>query len=116
VAGSRGIDRPGRDLEIIAASGATVVHCPLVSARGGRALDSFARYRRQGLRIGIGTDTWPPDVILNLQVGLMLSRVMDGDPTSVTAQDMFDAATIGGANALDRPDLGRLMPGATVRE
>jgi cytosine/adenosine deaminase-related metal-dependent hydrolase len=112
VAGSRGIDRPGRDLEIIAASGATVVHCPLVSARGGRALDSFARYRRQGLRIGIGTDTWPPDVVLNLQVGLMLSRVMDGGAASVTAQDMFDAATIGGADALDRPDLGRLAPGA----
>jgi cytosine/adenosine deaminase-related metal-dependent hydrolase len=49
VAGSRGIDRPGRDLEIIAASGATVVHCPLVSARGGRALDSFARYRGAGI-------------------------------------------------------------------
>lgn len=112
VSGSRGIDRPGRDLEIITASGATIVHCPLVSARGGRALDSFARYRRQGLRIGIGTDTWPPDVVLNLQVGLMLSRVMDGDAISVTARDMFDAATIGGADALGRPDLGRLMPGA----
>ncbi len=112
VAGSRGIDRPGRDLDIIAASGATVVHCPLVSARGGRALDSFAHYRRLGLRIGIGTDTWPPDIVLNLQVGLMMSRVMDGDAGSVTARDMFDAATIGGADALGRSDLGRLAPGA----
>jgi cytosine/adenosine deaminase-related metal-dependent hydrolase len=114
VAGSRGIDRPGRDLQIIAASGATVVHCPLVSARGGRALDSFARYRRQGIRIGIGTDTWPPDIVLNLQIGLMLSRVMDGDAASVTAREMFDAATIGGADALNRPDLGRLTPGAVA--
>jgi cytosine/adenosine deaminase-related metal-dependent hydrolase len=63
VSGSRGIDRPGRDLEIIADSGATIVHCPLVSARGGRALDSFAGYRRRGLRIGMGTDTWPPDMV-----------------------------------------------------
>ncbi len=114
VSGSRGISRPGRDLDIIAASGATIVHCPLVSARGGRALDSFARYRRRGLRIGMGTDTWPPDVVLNLQLGLMLSRVMDGDATSVRAEDLFDAATVGGADALGRPDLGRLMPGAAA--
>jgi cytosine/adenosine deaminase-related metal-dependent hydrolase len=112
VSGSRGINRPGRDLEIIAASGATVVHCPLVSARGGRALDGFASYRRRGLRIGMGTDTWPPDMILNMQLGLLLGRVMEGDAGAVRAEELFDAATIGGADALGRPDLGRLMPGA----
>jgi cytosine/adenosine deaminase-related metal-dependent hydrolase len=112
VSGSRGVDRPGRDLGIIAESGATIVHCPLVSARGGRTLDSFAAYRRRGLRIGMGTDTWPPDMVLNMQLGLMLCRVMEGDAGCVRAADLFDAATIGGADALGRPDLGRLMPGA----
>ena len=113
VSGSRGIDRPGsRSGHHRCNSGATIVHCPLVSARGGRALDSFAGYRRRGLRIGMGTDTWPPDMVLNMQLGLLLCRVMDGEPTSVRAEDMFDAATIGGADALGRPDLGRLMPGA----
>lgn len=82
------------------------------SPRGGRALDSFASYRRRGLRIGMGTDTWPPDMILNMQLGLMLGRVMEGDAGAVRAEDLFDAATIGGANALGRTDLGRLMPGA----
>ncbi|MBS0561998.1 MAG: amidohydrolase family protein [Proteobacteria bacterium] len=114
VSGSRGVDRPGRDLEIIGESGATIVHCPLVFARGGRALDSFAGYRARGLRLGMGTDTWPPDMVLNLQLGLMLSRVMTGDAASVRASDLFDAATIGGADALGRPDLGRLMPGAAA--
>jgi cytosine/adenosine deaminase-related metal-dependent hydrolase len=114
VSGSRGINRPGRDLEIIADAGAVIVHCPLVSARGGRALDSFARYRRLGVRIGMGTDTWPPDMVLNMQLGLMLCRVMEGDAGAVRAADLFDAATIGGADALGRPDLGRLMPGAAA--
>ncbi len=112
VSGSRGVDRPGRDLEIIGEAGVTIVHCPLVSARGGRALESFAHYRRRGLRIGMGTDTWPPDMVANLQLGLLLSRVMDGDAGSVRSEDLFDAATIAGADALGRPDLGRLMPGA----
>ncbi len=114
VSGSRGVARPGRDLEIIRDAGATVVHCPVVSARGGRALESFGRYRAMGLRLGMGTDTWPPDMVLNMQVGLMLSRVADGDAASLRSEDMFDAATLGGADALRRPDLGRLQAGAAA--
>ncbi len=112
VSGSRGLERPGRDLEIIGAAGASIVHCPIVSARGGRALDSFSRYRARGLRIGLGTDTWPPDILANMQVGVMLARVMDGGATGVRAADYYDAATLGGADALGRPDLGRLAAGA----
>lgn len=26
----------------------------------------------------MGTDTWPPDMVLNMQLGLMLGRVMTG--------------------------------------
>jgi cytosine/adenosine deaminase-related metal-dependent hydrolase len=64
--------------------------------------------------LGIGTDTWPPDMLLNLQLGLMLCRVVEGDPTAVRAEDLFDAAPIGGADALGRSDLGRLQPGAAA--
>ena len=106
--------RTGRDLEIIRDAGATIVHCPLVSARGGRALESFARCRAMGMRLGMGTDTWPPDMLLNLQLGLMLCRVVEGDPAAVRAEDLFDAATIGGADAVGRSDLGRLQPGAAA--
>ena len=114
VAGSRGVARPGRDLEIMRDAGATLVHCPLVSARGGRALDSLTRCRALGLRVGMGTDTWPPDMVLNMQLGLMLCRVMEGSAEAVRAEELFDAATVGGANALGRPDLGRLQPGAAA--
>ena len=69
--GSRQIERPGQDLEIIRDGGATVVHCPLVSARHGATLESFARYRKLGVKIGMGTDTWPPDMVLNMQVGIL---------------------------------------------
>jgi cytosine/adenosine deaminase-related metal-dependent hydrolase len=112
VSGSRFVERPGRDLDILADSGASIVHCPLVSARGGRALNSFASYRKRGIRIGMGTDTWPPDMLLNMHTGLILARVAEGNAGAVTAADMFDAATIAGADALGRPDLGRLTPGA----
>ena len=112
VSGSRYIDRPGRDLEIIRDSGAVIVHCPLVSARGGSAIDHFGRYRKLGLRIGLGTDTAPPDLIANMQIGMILARVAAATPLACRAEDYYDAATIGGADALGRPDLGRLQPGA----
>lgn len=112
VSGSSRIDRPGRDLEIIRDSGAAIVHCPLVSGRHGNVIESFARYRRMGLSIGMGTDTWPPDMVLNMQVGMILCRVTDGDGQACRSEDYYDAATVGGADALGRPDLGRLAPGA----
>jgi len=112
VSGSRHIGRPGRDLEIIRDAGAAIVHCPLVSGRHGNAIDHFGRYREIGLKIGMGTDTSPPDMIMNLQVGMILARTMACSATAVRSEDYYDAATVGGADALGRPDLGRLQPGA----
>ncbi len=102
------------ELAIIAASGAALVHCPVVMARHAAALDNFSALRREGLRIGMGTDTWPPDMILNMQAGLALGRVMSGDLESPKSADLYDAATLGGADALGRPDLGRLQAGAAA--
>jgi cytosine/adenosine deaminase-related metal-dependent hydrolase len=112
VSGSSRIARPGRDLEIIRDGGASICHCPVVSARHGSVIESFRRFRAMGLKIGLGTDTWPPDMIYNMQVGMMLSRVADASAEAVRSEDYFDAATLGGADALRRPDLGRLAPGA----
>jgi cytosine/adenosine deaminase-related metal-dependent hydrolase len=102
----------GDDLDIIRDSGASIVHCPLVSARHGGVIRSFRTYRESGQRIAMGTDTWPPDMILNMQLGLMLCRVVERDVGAVRSEHYYDAATIGGADALGRPDLGRLEPGA----
>ena len=42
----------------------------------------------------------------------MLCRVVEADAQACRAEDFFDAATLGGAAALGRKDLGRLSPGA----
>ncbi len=106
------IAEPGRDRALIRDAGATIVHCPIVFARGGQMLDSFRRWRDDGVRIGLGTDTWPPDMIENMKLGVMLGRIAERDASAVRASDLFDAATLGGAAALGRDDLGRLAPGA----
>ncbi|QYK41332.1 MAG: amidohydrolase family protein [Paracoccaceae bacterium] len=100
------------DLLLYADHGVTIAHCPLVFARSGGALNSLARVRRMGIRLGMGTDTAPPDMVLNMAVGVMAARMMGDGIDDAAPQHLFDAATTGGADALRRPDLGRLMPGA----
>lgn len=112
VSGANGITHEAPDLQIIADAGAHVAHCPLVMARHGTALHSFSSYRALGINIGMGTDTHPPDMILNMQLGLMLNRVADANASACRAEDFYTAATLGGADALGRPDLGRLQAGA----
>ncbi|MGC4106124.1 MAG: amidohydrolase family protein [Thermomicrobiales bacterium] len=104
-------ERIERELGWLAESGATIVHCPLVSLRHGTMMDSFPRFREMGISIGLGTDTWPPDLIQNMHVGVMAARTIDPARTT-SAADYYTAATIGGANAIGRRDLGRLTPGA----
>lgn len=100
------------DLALYAANGVSIVHCSVVTGRGGGSLNSFSRCRRLGITIAMGTDTAPPDMLMNLLVGLILCRTSDGTVNDVSCADMFDAATLGGAAALGRDDLGRLAPGA----
>ncbi len=100
------------DLALYAQNGVSIVHCPLVSGRGGSTLNSFSACRKRGINIAMGTDTAPADMLMNLLVGLITCRINDGAPHQVRSADLYDAATLGGARALGRADLGHLSPGA----
>ncbi len=99
------------EFALIAGAGAALVHCPLVAARHGGMLRSFPRCKGMGITIGMGTDTYPADMILNMQIGLMTARLVDG-VEAIRSEDLFDAVTLGGARALGRDDLGRLEAGS----
>lgn len=100
------------ELELLHARGVSIIHCPLTSIRYGNALESFDRYRRAGVNIALGTDSFPPDLIRGMDVGNNLAKYIDNRKDAGSAADYFRAATLGGADALGRSDLGRLAPGA----
>lgn len=102
----------GDELPLLGNSGTTVVHCPVIEARYGVALDSFEKYAHAGVNLGLGTDTFPPDMIRVMDLGWNINKIMEGNQWSSSAADFFRAATLGGAKALGRDDLGRLTPGA----
>ncbi|MBC3269905.1 MULTISPECIES: amidohydrolase family protein [Pseudomonas] len=100
------------DLRRLIDGGASLVHCPLVFARDGEALNSFGRYLAQGVNFALGTDTWPADLLENMRHGLNIARLMEGGTALTRSLDLYNAATLGGARALGRDDLGRLACGA----
>lgn len=102
----------GSDLDLLQETKTTIIHCPLIMGRHGMALNSFALYKEKEIPLAIGTDTFPPDMFMNIRTASMLSRVVNGDIENSRFRDIFYAATIGGADFLRRPDLGRLIPGA----
>lgn len=107
------VDYPrGDELKILVETGATIGHCPQKCAKMGFAMESFDQYAAAGVRIGLGTDTYPLDIIAEMRYASLISRLVDRNATGARAAAVFNAATIGGAAALGRADLGRLASGS----
>jgi cytosine/adenosine deaminase-related metal-dependent hydrolase len=104
---------PGsNDLALLADRGVTVAHCPTVFVRRGIALNHLGRYLKAGVNIGIGTDTFPHNMIDELRAAATLARVMAKDFRGASTEQVLHAATVGGAIALKRDDIGRIAVGA----
>ncbi|KHK99978.1 N-ethylammeline chlorohydrolase [Microbacterium mangrovi] len=107
-----GVD--GGELAAVAASGASIVHCPLTNARYAMWLEDFARYRDAGVNLALGSDSFPPDMIRSIDQGVSLAKAQRPDRPSGSLAEYIEAATLGGAAALHRPDLGRVEAGAAA--
>jgi len=101
-----------RDLDILAETGTTVAHCPRVFAQRGVLLHSFGAYRAAGINVAIGTDTYPLNMVEEMRLAGILSKVASGHVDLLRTEHVFEAATVGAARALHRDDIGRLAPGA----
>ncbi|MBM3487163.1 MAG: amidohydrolase family protein [Alphaproteobacteria bacterium] len=100
------------DLRVLAATGTTVAHCPVVFSRYGQIMSTLGRYLRAGVSVGIGTDTAPHNMIEEMRTALLCSRIGATDIGDIATAALFDATTIAGARALGRDDIGRIAPGA----
>jgi cytosine/adenosine deaminase-related metal-dependent hydrolase len=93
-------------------AGTTVIYCPVVYRRRGGVMNSFSRYREQGINMALGTDTFPQNILEEMRWAALGTKLITEDPAAGTARELFDAVTLGGAQALGRTDIGRLTPGA----
>lgn len=111
-AGSSWANFHGDDVALLADTASNVAHAVWVFARRGIAMESFARYLARGVNMTIATDTAPQSMIEALRWTAVLSKIVDRRTDVATAADVFNAATLGGAKALGRSDLGRIAVGA----
>jgi cytosine/adenosine deaminase-related metal-dependent hydrolase len=99
------------DMAILAETGTTVAHCPTVFSRRGITLRTIGEYLRAGVNVGVGTDTYPHNMLEEMRSALIFARITAGTVDDLTTQDMFMCATRGGAKALGQEDIGGIAPG-----
>lgn len=99
------------DLELLGEAGMSIAHSPIAFARRGAKLESFDKYLKAGVNISLGTDSMPHDLIREMNVASIMGKVAENNNEAAQCRDIFNAATLGGARALGRPDLGRLAAG-----
>ena len=99
------------DLEIMGSHHCSISHCPVNVARRGRFLDNWETYRKAGVNIALGTDTYPRDMILQMRNASYFGKVASRNLKAATAAQVFEAATLGGAQSVGRDDIGRLAAG-----
>jgi len=99
------------DVELIAASGTALVHCPVSNLFGGDVA-STGRWLAAGLTVGIGTDFARTDLWEAARLAYLLLRGQLGG--AAPALEVLRWATEGGQRAYGYPDRGRVEPGAAA--
>lgn len=101
------------DLQLLKATDTVVANCTVSFAREG-TVAPFWRSASAGLRTGIGTDSHGMNMVSEMRTAGWFSKLFHKQGYVANAYDLVRAATLTGASALRRPDLGRLAPGATA--
>lgn len=103
------------EIRLFARTGAAVAHCPCSNMRLGSGIAPIREMRDAGVVVGIGVDgsasNDAADLIGEARQAMLLQRVAQG-AAAMSAREALEIATLGGAAALGRPELGRIGPGA----
>jgi 8-oxoguanine deaminase len=110
------------EIEAMAQDGTGVAHCPSSNMRLASGIAPIMRYRQAGVNVGLGVDGSASNdgsnMLAEARMAMLLSRVgaaptAVGDETGplMTARQVLELATLGGAAVLGRNDVGALEAG-----
>jgi 5-methylthioadenosine/S-adenosylhomocysteine deaminase len=103
------------DLELWQEYDVAVAHCPASNAKLASGVMRLREMLDVGIRVGLGTDGPASndglDLLADTRLAAQLARLAAGDATVLSAAEAFWLATGAAADAIGRPDLGRLTPG-----
>jgi 5-methylthioadenosine/S-adenosylhomocysteine deaminase len=92
------------DIEIIAKSGASVVHCPLSNLKLGSGIAPISKMIRVGINVSLGTDSAASSNRLDVweagKFAVLMQKGLNKDPKALTAKDAFRMMSVNGMRAL----------------
>lgn len=113
---AHGVALSGGELDLLAETGTHVVHNPRSNMKLASGTAPVPSMLGRGMLPGLGTDGASSNNSLNMFAEMsacaLLHKVHSMEATVCPARTVLDMATLGGAAALNWPELGRLAPGA----
>ncbi|MDE0233102.1 MAG: amidohydrolase [bacterium] len=104
------------DIDILADAGAGVAHCPCSNGKHASGIAPVAEMRAAGIPVGIATDGPAShhrlDMFEEMRMAMRLARIRFQDAAALLPHDALRMVTREAADAIGRPDLGRLAPGS----
>jgi 8-oxoguanine deaminase len=118
---AHGVHVNAPEITLMARTGTGVCHCPSSNMRLASGIAPIRAYRDSGVKVGLGVDGSASNdsshLLAETRQALLLGRLSpnrphaSGDPAGLTADDVLEMATLGGAQVLGRDDVGALEPG-----
>ncbi len=104
------------DLELLAATGCSVAHCPTSNLKLASGIAPVARMRQLGINVGLGTDGAASnnrlDMFGEMRLAALLAKGISGDAATLPAREALRMATLDGATALGLGnEIGSITPG-----
>jgi cytosine/adenosine deaminase-related metal-dependent hydrolase len=115
----------GEEVKTFASHGCGVAHCPSSNMRLASGIAPIREYLAAGVKVGLGVDGSASNdgshMLAEVRQAMLLSRLREGvtgfslsnDPSRklMTAREVLQLGTRGGAGVLGRSDIGSLEPG-----
>jgi 8-oxoguanine deaminase len=106
------LDEPG--LKLFGRTGTGVAHCPCSNMRLASGIAPVRRMRAERIPVGLGVDGSASSdaghLLGEARQAMLLARV-SGDPAAMSAREALEIATLGGAQVLNRKDIGAIKVG-----
>ncbi len=104
------------EFALLAAQGATLVHCPTSNMKLASGIAAIASARQAGVGVGLGTDGAASnnrlDMFQEMRHAALLAKVASADATALDAHTVLRMATLEGAAALGLGDrIGSIVAG-----
>ncbi|WP_418282934.1 amidohydrolase [Halorubrum sp. DTA98] len=114
---AHGVHVDGGEIELLAESGTSIVHCPASNMKLASGMAPVQRLREAGVTVALGTDGAASnndlDLFDEMRDAAMVGKLAAADASAVPAEAVVEMATAAGADALGLPG-GRIAEGAAA--